>query len=156
MLGERGQKYIVECEYTIRKQKPTAVNDEEYVKLKGFEEPVSIDTLIRLEPYDEYAGVGEDFHYEGIMEAWVACKEILELSPADRNYLFGYEDPKYILLTFEPEEAMEILKNNREQDDFIDELMLKIRLYGKDVSREEVVAFFSSLTDLEAEPFGEK
>ena len=156
MLGERGQKYIVECEYTIRKQKPTAVNDEEYVKLKGFEEPVSLDTLIRLKPYDEEpSGVGEDFHYEGLMEAWIACKEILELSPAERNYLFGYEDSKYILRMYEPEEAMEILKNHREQDSFIDELMAEIKLCGKDVSREEVVAFFSSLNDvIEEKPFG--
>ncbi len=153
MFGEVGEKYIIE----IGEEIDTA--EGKLLRIKGFNSLVfDYNGLMRLEPHIKEAEeeVGEDEHYEGLMEAWVACKEILELSPAERNYLFGYADPKYILRMYEPEEAMEIMKNHREQDSFIDELMEKIKSYGKAISREEVVAFFSSLNDvIEEKPFDE-
>lgn len=157
MFGEVGEKYIIE----IGEEIDTAKG--KLFRIKGFNSLVfDCNGLMRLEPHierDEYGfedGDIDTFKSEGKNEAWDIFRQVLELSPSERNYLFGYEDPKYILRTYEPEEAVEILKNHREQDSFIDELMEKIKLCGKDVSREEVVAFFSSLNDvIEEKPFDE-
>ena len=50
---------------------------------------------------------------KGKSEVWLICRKILEISPMDRERLFGYEDPKYILRMYEYKEAEEILRNDR-------------------------------------------
>lgn len=144
MLGEVGNKYIIEIGEEIDAEKG------KLFRIKGFNSLVfDYNGLMRLEPYieDDYSGVGEDSHYEGLMEAWVACKEILELSPAERNYLFGYEDPKYILRMYEPEEAMEIMKNRKEEGDQTDEIIAILKKRGIDIDKEELFSLYEVLRE---------
>ena len=82
----------------------------------------------------------------GMNEAWVVCKEVLELSPYERNYLFGYEDPKYIVRMFEPEEVVEILKNRNEERDSTDEIIAILHhKEGIDIGRDELLRILDTL-----------
>ena len=94
----------------------------------------------------------DSFEYwlnKGLTEAWVAAKEVLELSPAERQYLFGYEDPKYILRIFEIHEVLEIFANrNSDIDRLTDDILSTLRKSGKDVSPEQVKTFVKRLPDI--------
>lgn len=83
----------------------------------------------------------------GINEAWVAFKEVLELSPYERNYLFGYEEPKYIVRMFEPKEVMEIMKNRKEEVDQIDEIIAILKKRGIDIDKEELFSLYGILRE---------
>ena len=142
MFGEVGEKYIIEIGEEIDTEKG------KLFRIKGFNSLVfDYNGLMRLEPHIEVTEeeVGEEEHYEGLMEAWVACKEILELSPAERNYLFGYEDPKYILRMYEPEEAIEIMKNRKEEGDQTDEIIAILKKRGIDIDKEELFSLYEIL-----------
>ena len=145
-MASVGKRYIIEFDKVLE---PYGL-----YKAKGFNSLVFDENgLQKLEPYTEPEDeVGEDFHYEGLMEAWVACREMLELSPAERNYVFGYDDPKCILWTYDPEEVIDILKNMRERNSTLDKIAWDIRMSGKDVDREKLQKFIEELPDSDEVP----
>lgn len=89
----------------------------ELYKIKGFNTLVFDDNGIKkLTPYKGYEELYQEGEADGISATWDTAKQIVEMSPADREYLFGYEDPKFIFRMFEPVEAMEIILNRQSTD----------------------------------------
>lgn len=158
-----GDKFIIEiesayypaCAFTADDigRSPSELMDKvnklnfELYKIKGFNTLVfdenGLNKLDRFKGYEELYQEGEA---DGISATWDTARQIVEMSPADREYLFGYEDPKYILRVFEVHEAMEILANrNSDIDRLTDDILSTLRKSGKDVSSEQVKVFVERL-----------
>lgn len=118
-MANAGDKFIIEIESAYYAPYYAPLDHELGVlyKVKGFNTLVFDDNGIKkLTPYKEKEESYEEGEAAGISATWDTAKQIIEMSPADREYLFGYEDPKFILRMFEPVEAMEILLNRQSTD----------------------------------------
>lgn len=122
-MAKAGDKFIVEIESVfVKNHDDPAKLENRLYKAKGFNSLVFDENgLWKLTPYEDKGETSFDEGYKdgednGISATWDTAKQILELSPADREYLFGYEDPKFIFRMFEPVEAMEIILNHQSTD----------------------------------------